>query len=285
MGKASSSKKVARAARAGGRARSAGERNVLFPAALAIVVILGTLLVVYAREDRLATALERPLAFEDHWHAAFGFYVCDEFLPDLPEYHPPQNRGIHGHGDGLVHVHPFSTARSGERATMKNFISDGGEVLGGGEQFDDDRLGVPGGETFVEGDESCDGADGDPIVQVAVWDTGFAAADDQKPDRVVTEDLESIRFDRDGRVYTIAFAPPDVQIPPPPSVERLGGVGSELGVPAEDVPDDAELGERFGQPEPADGSADTQPGSDVSEDGDDDTSVGGTPSTSIDREP
>jgi len=98
-------------------------------------------------------------------------------------------------------------------------------------------------------------------------------------------DLESIRFDRDGRVYTIAFAPPDAQIPPPPSVERLGGVGSELGVPAEDVPDDAELGERFGQPEPADGSADTQPGSDVSEDGDDDISVGGTSSTSIDREP
>ena len=55
MGKASSNKKVARAAKAGGgRARAAGERNILFPAALAVVVILGTLLVVYAREERTA---------------------------------------------------------------------------------------------------------------------------------------------------------------------------------------------------------------------------------------
>lgn len=284
MGKASSSKKVARAARAGGRARHVGERNVLFPAALAAVVVLGTLLVVYAREERLATALERPLAFEDHWHAAFGFYVCDEFVPDLPEYHPPQNRGIHGHGDGLVHVHPFSTARSGERATMKNFISDGGEVLGGGQQFGDDRLGVPGGETYVEGNDGCDGTDGDPIVQVVVWDTGFAAADDQAPDRVVTEDLESIRFDQDGRVYTIAFAPRKTQIPPPPSVERLGGVGSDLGVPADDLPEDAELGERFGQPEPADGSADTESESDVSGDGAEDTSTS-TEATSSTTDP
>ncbi|HSP60172.1 MAG TPA: hypothetical protein VLO09_03855, partial [Ornithinimicrobium sp.] len=71
MGKASSNKKVARAAKAGGgRARAAGERNILFPAALAAVVILGTLLVVYAREERTAEALEAPLAFEDHWHSA-----------------------------------------------------------------------------------------------------------------------------------------------------------------------------------------------------------------------
>jgi len=130
---------------------------------------------------------------------------------------------------------------------MKSFISDGGEVLGGGEQFGDDQLGVPGGETYVEGDDGCDGKEGgDPIVQVAVWDTGFAAAEDQKPDRVVTEDLDTIRFDRDGRVYTIAFAPPGAEIPPPPSVERLGGVGSELGVPAGDLPENAELGDRFG---------------------------------------
>ena len=70
----------------GHRARAAGERNLLFPAALAVVVILGTLLVVYAREERSAVALEAPIAFEDHWHSAYGFYVCDEFLPDLPEF-------------------------------------------------------------------------------------------------------------------------------------------------------------------------------------------------------
>ena len=277
MGKASSNKKVARAAKAGGKARSAGERNLLFPAALTVVVILGTLLVVYARDERSAEALERPIAFEDHWHAAHGFYACDEFLPDLPEYMPPQNRGIHAHGDALIHIHPFSTARSGELATLRNFIADGGEVLGGGDQIEDDRLGVPGGETYVEGEDSCDGVDGDPIVQVAVWDTGFAAINGQEPDRVVTEDFGSIRFKKDGEVYTIAFAPRDAEIPPPPQakIERLGRVGSDLGVPADNIPEGADFDEDFGEPEPADGDTDT--GSDA--EGDDDTSEDETSST------
>lgn len=283
MGKASSNKKVARAAKAGGKARSAGERNLLFPAVLAVVVVLGTLLVVYAREERSAEALKRPIAFEDHWHASHAFYACDAFLPDLPEYMPPQNRGIHAHGDALIHIHPFSTARSGELATLRNFIADGGEVLGGGDQIEDDRLGVPGGETYVEGEDSCDGVDGDPIVQVAVWDTGFAAINGQEPDRIVTEDFGSIRFEKDGEVYTIAFAPRDAEIPPPPQakVESLGDVGSDLGVPAEDIPADAEFDEDFGEPEPAGTDTDTDTGAGAGSDaeGDDDSSADDTSST------
>lgn len=239
MGKASSNKKVARAAKAGGgRARAAGERNVLFPAALAAVVILGTLLVVYAREDRQATALETPRAFEDHWHSAYGIYVCDEFVPDLPEFTAPQNGGNHTHGDGLIHVHPFSNARAGQNATLVNWFRDAGAVLGGGDQLEDDRLGVPGGETYVEGESSCDGVEGDPIVQVAVWDTAFAAAQDEEPDRVVTEDFASIRFEDDGMAFTIAFAPEGADLPAPTSLEDLAGVGSDLGVDPADVPED-----------------------------------------------
>jgi hypothetical protein len=260
MGKASSNKKVARAAKAGGgRARAAGERNVLFPAALAAVVILGTLLVVYAREDRQATALDTPRAFEDHWHSAYGIYICDEFLPDLPEFTAPQNGGNHTHGDGLIHVHPFSNARAGQNATLVNWFRDAGAVLGGGDQLSDDRLGVPGGETYVEGEDSCDGVDGDPIVQVAVWDAAIRAVEGEEPDRIVTEDFGSIRFEVDGMAYTIAFAPEGAELPPPPTVEGLAGVGSDLGVDPSEIPDDAELDDDFGEPTgtPDDDTTDT----------------------------
>lgn len=249
MGKASSNKKVARAAKAGGgRARAAGERNILFPTALAAVVILGVLLVVYARDERSAEALEAPLAFEDHWHSAYGIYVCDDFVPDLPEFTAPQNGGNHTHGDGLLHIHPFSPARAGENATLVNFFGDAGEVLGGGDELGEDSLGVPGGETYVEGEDSCDGVEGNPIVQVAVWDTAFAAAEGEDPDRVVTEDFESIRFEDDGMAFTIAFAPRDAELPAPPSLDDLAGVGSDLGVDPSAIPDDAELDEDFGEP-------------------------------------
>ena len=237
MGKASSNKKVARAAKAGGgRARAAGERNILFPTMLAAVVILGTLLVVYARDERSAEALAAPLSNEDHWHAAYGVYVCDALVPDLPEFTAPQNGGNHTHGDGLFHIHPFSPARAGENATLVNWFQDAGTVLGGGDQLEDDRLGVPSGETYVEGEDSCDGVEGDPIVQIAVWDTAFAAAEGEEADRVVTEDFGSIRFEDDGMVFTIAFAPEGAELPAPTSVQDLAGVGSDLGVDPADVP-------------------------------------------------
>ena len=249
MGKASSNKKVARAAKAGGgRARAAGERNILFPTALVAVVILGLLLVVYARDERSAEALEAPLAFEDHWHSAYGIYVCDEFVPDLPEFTAPQNGGNHTHGDGLFHIHPFSPARAGENATLVNWFEDAGAVLGGGDQISEDTLGVPGGESYVEGEDSCDGVEGDPIVQVAVWDTAFAAAEGDDPDRVVTKDFGSIRFEDDVMAFTIAFAPSGAELPAPPSLEDLAGVGSDLGVDPSEIPEDAELDEGFGEP-------------------------------------
>lgn len=286
MGKASSNKKVARAAKAGGgRARAAGERNLLFPAALAVVVILGTLLVVYAREDRSAEALEAPIAFEDHWHSAYGFYVCDEFLPDLPEFTAPQNGGNHTHGDGLMHIHPFSPARAGENATLENWLIDAGAVLGGGDSIDENTLGIPGDGDYVEGETECQGeVEGDPIVQVAVWETAIAALEGEEPDRVVTEDFGSIRFETDGQAFTIAFAPEGAELPPPPSVEGLSGVGSDLGVDPSEIPEDAELDDDFGDAEgepEAEGTDTSEPtddtGSDDTETTDDTTSS--TPTT------
>jgi hypothetical protein len=284
MGKASSNKKVARAAKAGGgRARAAGERNILFPVALAVVVILGVLLVVYAREERTAEALDAPLAFEDHWHSAYGIYVCDTFEPDLPEFTAPQNGGNHTHGDGLIHVHPFSPARSGENATLVNWFRDAGAVLGGGDELSDDRLGVPGGETYVEGEDTCDGLDGDPIVQVAVWDSAFAASEGEDPDRVITEDFGSIRFDDDGMAYTIAFAPEGAELPAPPSLDDLASVGSDLGVPAEEIPDEAELDEDFGEPAAEGESTDDADAEETDEEeGADASTTSSTPTTADD---
>ncbi len=239
MGKASSNKKVARAAKAGGgRARAAGERNLVFPAALFLVVLLGTILVVYARDNRSAEALEAPL-LSDHWHSAYGFYVCDDFLPDLPEYVAPQNGGNHTHGDGLMHIHPFSSARAGENATLQNWLVDAGAVLGNDGGLDDDSFAVPGGETFVEGDDTCDGVEGDPIVQVAIWENVESATNGDDP-AIVTENFGNIRLAADGQAYTVAFAPEGAEIPPPPSVDEVAGASPDLGVPEGEIPAEAE---------------------------------------------
>src|SRR5437763_10144086 len=81
MGKASSSKKVARAARAGGNRRAGQRRALGFPTTVAVVVVLGLVLVVFARNQRNANA--RPLVNTgaagvsgDHWHEPYSIYTC-----------------------------------------------------------------------------------------------------------------------------------------------------------------------------------------------------------------
>ncbi len=250
MGQASSNKKVARAAKAGGgRARAAGERNFLFPAALSLVMVLGLVLVVYARDTRSAEALEAPLANEDHWHSSYGIFVCDQFEPNLPEFIAPQNGGNHTHGDGLLHIHPFATSRSGANATLSNWFADAGIEIGGGGVITDDRIEIPGGRAYEEGTDTCEGLDGDPIVQVAVWESAQAGLDGEDP-TVVTENFDAIRFGADGQAFTIAFAPEGADIPIPESTSELSGVTSDLGVPDDQVPDDAQF----------DGSTDSTPG-------------------------
>lgn len=235
MGKASSNKKVARAAKAGGsRAKAAGERNLLFPVALAAVIVLGSTLVFVARDQRSSEAQDSPRVNTgaagvtgDHWHSSYGFYVCDSFADPLPDYLAPQNGGLHTHGDGLIHIHPFSTARAGKNATLENWVLDAGEALGTGGEVTNDELAVPNGDTYIEGESTCEGLDGDPIVQVAVWGSGEDALAGEKP-TIITENFEQIGLVKDQQAFTIAFAPEGADIPAPPSTSNLSSVGSEL---------------------------------------------------------
>lgn len=221
MGRASSAKKVARAARAGGKGAKVGrERSLLFPGSVALVVILGLALVVYARGTIDPAEAESP-GIADHWHQAYGLYVCDEFLPVIQNQNDPN--GIHTHGDGVIHVHPGAAqqvARTGSDATIEVFLNAAGASIS------DDRLDLPPGEgydpeSYVEGENTCGDEDG--IVQVAYW---FSAANTDQDPEIFTDDLAGIQFTGDGAAYTIAFAPEGADIPPPDTASELPELGA-----------------------------------------------------------
>lgn len=153
-----------------------------------------------------------PQPNEDHWHSAFGIYVCDEFLPALPESESPY--GIHTHGDEVVHVHPFQDEGSGTDATLGVFLDDTSVVLHEG------HLGVD-EEEWGDGDE-CDGEPG--TVQIAWWDDANTV-DDTEP-TIVTKDFDDLRFTGDGQAFTIAFVPEGTEIPPPLTVDDLDALGA-----------------------------------------------------------
>ena len=170
--------------------------------AVALVVVLGSLLVFWARTDREATSAPRV---GEHWHSAYDIYVCDSFRSKVVLETDPN--GIHTHGDGLVHIHPFNKLASGRDAVLGEFFS----AFGG--RIDDASVVLDTGEKLVEGAD-CGGQP--TVLKVARFD-----ADDLERDpEVVTEDLAGVRFLKNREAFTVAMVPADVE-PPAPRSERL----------------------------------------------------------------
>lgn len=69
----------------------------------------------------------------DHWHTYLGVNICGEWLDPMPKFEKPWNNssanfnaGIHSHGDGLIHTHPFQDTEGGTNATIGKFFDYGG---------------------------------------------------------------------------------------------------------------------------------------------------------------
>lgn len=147
---------------------------------------------------------------DDHWHAAYGIFLCKGYaIPSSDAI--PDALGIHTHGDGLVHIHPFSGDSAEQNATLSVFLDQIGVTL------DDDGITMPDGGRFTK--ES--GCDGQPArLLVAVWPT----ATSEKPE-VYEEGFDRLRFLTDGEVWTIAMVPKDGHLDKPESVANLANPG------------------------------------------------------------
>ena len=206
MGKASSAKKVARASRAGGGGKVSQQRSLTFPVTIAVVLVLGFALVIFASRDNEATADDSPpQANVDHWHAAYGIYACDAFLTPIEVQDDPE--GIHSHADGVIHIHPLVGAAAGKNATLQVFPDAVGLELS------DDEITVPGVATFKNG-EDCNG-------EPASWKAAVWADENAETPVLVTEDFGDIHFTNDRMLITLAFVPDGTDIPKPESQGQL----------------------------------------------------------------
>jgi len=221
MGKASSNKKVARAARAGGRVSSGQPRSLLFPGVLVLVVVLGVALVAYARNDRDQDDLGGVPQLGDHIHQAFAVNICGEFVADLPTFE--SSVGIHTHADGVIHIHPFSQLGVGANATLGRFVDDANEA---GLEFSlsGSKI-VFQSETGEEGVTECEGVD-DPQLRMAYWAN---VQDAESLPEVTTGAFNDLRLTEDGAGITLFFGDPDADIPKPPNAADLTSLGAADG--------------------------------------------------------
>jgi len=185
---------------------------------MALVVVLGTAGIVYSREQRQpdtsAPLAAGPGKTGDHWHQALGFDICGEWAANLPD---PQvdPLGIHTHGDGVVHTHPFSARAAGRNAKLGLYF----ETFKGLE-VSSDKVELPGQEAKRNGME-CDGKPA--VVRTKIWQS---RSPDEKGE-VYTGDPSDIRL-RDNQLITVAFLPADAEIRKPPSESALDNL-SDVG--------------------------------------------------------
>ncbi len=205
---------IERAARTGGGgSRLSRIVRPSFPALVVLIIAAGTALVAFAYTTRDVQA--RPVQNEDHWHSPYVLWDCaageaGDFLPQFTS--TDDALGIHSHDDGIIHIHPFFEAASGENATLEDFMT------AMRAEISDDAITLDDGRVLAE-DVTCDGEPA--IIQVHRWE--FASSVDEAPD-VFTEDMEDIRFLNNGEAWTIGRAPEGADMPPPPSIAWLGQI-------------------------------------------------------------
>ena len=241
MAPSSSAKKVARLASRGKGKKVRFQGGSVFPIAVALVVALGLLLIVYGRQSRPNDGSGVPRVnngsnIDAHWHAAFGIYICDTFQPKITGtleetgIDSDGNQvflnekfrilGIHSHGDGIIHYHPASTKSSGNRAKLGVFL-DSYDI-----KLTDTELVMPanqGGGKWSTKDFKCDGKD--TQLTVRVWDHFNDTANFHD----VVTDFNNIRITNDGMVFVIAFVPKGTDIPQPDWASQLPTLGAADG--------------------------------------------------------
>jgi hypothetical protein len=242
----SSAKKVAKLAQRGKGKKVRFQGGTLFPAVILGVVIVGLLTIVYARESRPDPG-SFPPQVGDHWHAAYGMYVCDGWLPKLTGNQEERttssdgseqyvnedfgSTGIHSHDDGVIHYHPYSAKAVGKRAKLGVFL-DVYDV-----ELDTDHLKLPasqGGDEYDVDDYKCDGKD--VQIKVIAWDNYTDTGDGT----TYITDLTDVRITQDGMVFAIVVAPKDTNPGMPPWAAELPELGAAdtSNVPQTTLPGD-----------------------------------------------
>jgi hypothetical protein len=238
----SSTKKAAKLAQKGKGRKVRFQGGTVFPAAVAITLILGFALIVYSRQT-LPEADSTPPTINDHWHAAYGFYLCDTWYklagnlegtnsagqPLFPEF---VRTGVHSHDDGVMHWHPFTAAATGKNAVLGVFLDTYDvELTNDTLKFPDNNvLGTT--DEYTEGETQCNGEDAE--LTIKVWDS---YTDTDAGNRYIAN-MDRVHIDHDGMVFGIYFTPKDAeQVMPPWSSElpALGAVDTGQSAPTTTV--------------------------------------------------
>jgi hypothetical protein len=217
MGKASSNKKVARAAGLGGSRAYAGRPAYGYYLAVGVLLVLGVVGVYNATQYRDNKVNQQgntaPVVGQNPpWYQGYAVDACGKLLPNIETDKDPY--GITTKGDGVIYISPTVKAAAGHNATLGKFATSIGMTLNAA------QLQVPGGKLYQDGD-TCDGKAGH--VYVMTWSSPQEPASDgalqtsKSSTNTCNPDCNSGVLLANNTLATMAF------LPAPPKGETLTG--------------------------------------------------------------
>ncbi|HXW77893.1 MAG TPA: hypothetical protein VEJ84_00260 [Acidimicrobiales bacterium] len=224
MGKASSSKKVARAAGLGGGRAYGGRPPYLYYFGLVLLLVLGLVGVYNATQyrDNQVNAqgnVAPTVGQSPPWYQGYAVEACGKLLPPIQTNKDPY--GITTKTDGIISISPTVKSAAGKNATLGKFAQAIGMTLNAA------QLQVPGGHLYQDG-QTCEGKPGH--VYVMTWSSPQEPASDgvlqtsKSTANPCNPDCNSGLLLANNQLVTMAFlpAPPKDQtlsvLQPPASV-------------------------------------------------------------------
>lgn len=222
MARSNSAQKIARLAQKGKGKKVRFQGGTLFPTVVLGVVLVGTLLVAYARQSE--PSVDASASADQQYGLSFGVYFCDKFveniapIPDLATIDP--NDPVSIRGEGLVVWKPQALA--GERKAKLGTIFDlyGLKVTDSSITFPAsatvDGKPVNDGKPVEEGSSTCNGEPGSLVV--VKWPN---ALEPDTSDKSIAS-LDGVRLtDDDNMAIVLAFIRDGGEVPQPASVAEL----------------------------------------------------------------
>lgn len=214
MGRASSSKKVARAAGIGGGRVRRRQTPWAYYGIIVLIVVLGVVATVSSRQrrdDQINGAGTVAPTVGTQWYEGYAVYECGKFVNAINWKNAPDPQGITTSTEGIIDIKPKVKAAAGHNATLGKFADAVGMHLNAAE------LQVPGGHRYLDGN-TCQGKAGHVYVKEFAGTTDtvgslYNGAKGQLPKL----DPAVVPL-KDDTMLVIAFVPANeaVKIPPPP---------------------------------------------------------------------
>ena len=213
MARTSSAKKIARLAEKGKGKKVRFQGGSVFPTVVLAVLILGAVLIAYARQG--GTAVDATVTAEQKYATAFAFFNCNEFAIDLKK---PELATIDADkfasvtaevpsaiiGDGVIGWMPQVLA--GQRKAKLETIF---ELYG--ISVTDESITIK-DKKISETDTQCAGKDAK--ISVYVWESGSAES------KLSIASFGGVKID-DQMTVVLAFASDGVEVPRPAVADSL----------------------------------------------------------------